>query len=131
MKRYLRILLVLSVIIISVAAAFFIYDRQVVFTGDKVKNPDCYVLKFEKMNQTDSHTLMLQEGDTLSVDFSIDRGHADLFIGMDGEEMIYRANDITSGAFELTVPKDGDYRITVQAKHASGSVMINAHGKEE
>lgn len=103
---------------------FFIVDNQSVFTGSRVKNPDSYTLEFTQMNQTDSHVISLSEGDALSVDFAIDRGRADLIIGIDGEKPIYTGNDIKSGTFFLNIPVAGQYRITVRAKHAAGYVSV-------
>ena len=64
--------------------------------------------------------------DVFAVKFRIDNGHADLIIAMDGKTPIYKGNDIESGVFDAIVPEDGEYRITVNAKHASGYVEVYA-----
>ena len=76
------------------------------------------------MNQMDCHVLTLRENEVLSVEYSIDRGNVDLVIGLEKEKPIYKGNDIEDGKFEVIVPRDGEYRITVKAKHAIGSIAI-------
>lgn len=110
--------------------SFFLYENRSTFNGNRVKNPDCYTLEFSEMNQEDSHTLDLHEGDTLSIDYSIDRGNVDLSVGILEEDTIYKGNDIDSAVFDLVIPKDGNYKITVSSKHASGFINIYAHEKK-
>ena len=45
---------------------------------------------------------------------------------MDGKSPIYKGNDIETGEFNVIVPEDGSYRITVNAKHASGCIEVYA-----
>lgn len=124
MIKNMKKLFVIPVLIVLAIAAVLIFMHRVIFTGDIVKDTDQFTLSFQLMNKKDSHIMTLHEGDALSVDYAIDRGHADLFIGMEGEEEIYRGNDIGSGRFAVTVPKDGDYKITIDAKQASGYIGI-------
>jgi len=130
MKRKTIAIILIALVLLG-AISFVVYEKRTLFNGSRVKNPDCYTLEFTAMNQTDSHTLALQAGDSLSVDFAIDRGRVDLTVGIPGENPIYRGNDIDSAVFDLTIPKDGAYQVTVSAKHASGFVLIYAHEKGE
>ena len=118
-------------LIVLTTTVFFLRNRQAIFDGNMIKNADAYILEFTKMNQEDSHTLTLDKGDILSVDFAVGSGRVDLSIGMDEEEAIYRANEMDTGVFELTVPKKGDYQITVRARHASGYIKITLHGQDK
>ena len=52
------------------------------------------------------------------------RGNVDLVIGLEKEKPIYKRNDIEDGKFEMIVPRNGEYRITVKAKHNVGSIAI-------
>lgn len=49
-----------------------IYNRPG-FTGERIKNPDSYSLDILRMNGTDSHTLSLNAGDVLQVEFETAR----------------------------------------------------------
>jgi len=129
MKRNTILSCILLTVLLLGAISLLVYEKQSIFNGSRVKNPDGYTLEFTKMNQTDSHTLALQAGDSLTVDFAIDRGRVDLTVGIPGENPIYRGNDLDSAVFDLTIPKDGAYQIAVSAKHASGFVLIYAHRK--
>lgn len=110
--------------VITVFAAYCIHNNTSVFTGSRVKNPDCYTLSFSAMNQQDSHTMALNRGDTLAVDYDIHKGHADLIVSLDGESRIYTGRDIRSGIFELPITQDGTYLIEIKAKHAAGYLTI-------
>lgn len=126
-----RIMMLLLCVIAAAVLGFLHYRGRGVFSGDLVKDPDRYTLRFDEMNREDSHSLTLNGGDTLSVDFSIERGHADLVIGEPGEEPVYRGNDIKDGLFDLTIPRTGTYQITVSGKHAKGSIEVYARLKDE
>lgn len=101
-----------------------VLDNQSNFNGSMVKNPDLYNIEFSIMNQTDEHMMPLKAGDTVHVFYEITKGNVDLLIGMEGEKPAYRGNGITSGDFNLGITKDGTYKVTVQAKRASGSLKI-------
>lgn len=85
-----------------------------------------YILEFEKMNREDSYLIPACKDDVFAVNFRIDKGHADFIIAMDGNPPIYKGNDIETGDFNIIVPEDGEYRITIKAKHASGFVEVHA-----
>lgn len=85
-----------------------------------------YILEFDKMNQEDSCVIPASRDDAFAVSLKINEGDVDFIIGMDGKKPIYKGNDIDTGSFKVIVPEDGDYRITVNAKHASGSVEVYA-----
>lgn len=96
------------------------------FAGDRIKNPDEYILTFSLMNQRDTHEMQMNEGDILSVRFAIVRGRADLLIGQEGEKPVYRGNAIADGEFDLVIPKTGTYQIELTAKRAQGSLSVIA-----
>ncbi len=130
MRRYFIVAMGLLALAALAVLLFGVAGRKVGFEGSQVKGPDSYVLEFKEMNQEDSHTLALREGDALKVEFAIDRGDVDLIIGIPGEEAIYRGNGITSGSFVLTAPKEGEYRVTVRGQGAAGAVKVVLQGEE-
>ena len=121
-ERTLSILHLVT-ILFGMVTIYFCNNRDV-FIGTNTKTTDCYILQVEKMNNTDSHVLVLEKDDVLSVEYSIDKGNVDLVIGLEKEKPIYKGNDIEDEKFEVIVPRDGEYRITVKAKHAAGSITI-------
>ena len=112
--------------ILFAIVTIYVWNHQKVFVGNTVKNPDSYILEFEKMHQEDSHVISACKDDVFAVHFRIEKGHADLVIAMDGNTPIYKGNDIETGVFDIIVPEDGEYRITVDAKHAYGYVEVYA-----
>lgn len=101
-----------------------VYNNQKLYVGNQVKSRNCYILEFEKMNQEDSHVISACKDDVFAVNFRIDSGYVDFVIGMDGRYPIYTGNDINNGVFDVIVPEDGEYRITINARHAAGFVEV-------
>ena len=85
-KRNKSVFIVLLLLILTGAAIFLFCCNQEGFAGSRVKNPDAYLLDIEKMNGTDLHTLELQEGDVLDIQFETVKGfslHGDQSGGRD------------------------------------------------
>jgi len=113
-KRKRTLFILLLVIILLWMSNLYIWNNRSVFVGDKTKTSDCYMLQIEEMNQTDSHVLILEKNDVLSVEYSIEKGKLDFYIGQENERPIYRGNDIAGGKFEVIIPKKGAYQISVK-----------------
>ena len=85
-KRNKTVLIALPLLILAGVAVFLLCTNHEGFTGSRVKNPDAYLLDIEKMNGTDLHTLELQEGDVLDIQFETVKGfslHGDQSGGRD------------------------------------------------
>ena len=108
------------------AAGYFVFSRHAAkFSGDRVvsADPPRFYLRFDSMNAEDSETLTLPEGSVLRVSWQIESGSVDLLISMAGEAPLYRANGRGKGDsadFELTIPRSGDYTVSVSARKAKG-----------
>ena len=68
-----------------------IYNRPG-FTGERIKNPDSYSLDILRMNGTDSHTLSLNAGDVLQVEFETSKGSLLIKITAPDGTIIYAGN---------------------------------------
>ena len=90
MKKAMKILIIVLASI-GVAAAFFRYNQEG-FTGNRVKNSDSYLLDIERMNGTDLHTLDLQTGDVLRIQFETLKGSLYMEIKAPDGTAIYRGN---------------------------------------
>lgn len=64
---------VLPALLAGLTMLLVIYNRPG-FTGERIKNPDSYSLDILRMNGTDSHTLSLNAGDVLQVEFETSKG---------------------------------------------------------
>ena len=56
--------------------------------------------------------MYLESGDTLKVTYEVRDGRADVTIGISGQDLIYRGNDVQTGAFELPISETGEYVIS-------------------
>ena len=122
--RRKRILFALALLMLAgVAGALFRWNQEG-FTGSRVKNPDAYLLDIEKMNGTDLHTLELQKGDVLQIQFETEKGELYMEIKAPDGTAIYRGNGKETTAFTVTVPKDGAYPVVVAARHAKGILHV-------
>ena len=118
----------LSLLLLAAAAAVLFLSNQEGFTGNRVKNPDTYLLDIEKMNGTDLHTLELQEGDALHIRFQTEQGTLYLEIKAPDGASVYRGNGQDVTDFTVNVPEDGVYTILVEARRARGRIQIRAEG---
>lgn len=128
-KRIILIAVFLAAAVLAAVCTVVIYNTQSSFTGEKTVTEDSYSLRFDKMNGEDSCIFVLEEGDSIAFKFDITSGRADITVGIDGEKPVYTGNNISRAGFAVTVPADGEYRITVKAKHASGSISLNVAEK--
>ncbi|MDY4755281.1 MAG: PPC domain-containing protein [Candidatus Faecousia sp.] len=117
---------VMAVLVLAGAAAFLFGYNQEGFTGSRVKNPDAYLLDIEKMNGTDLHTLELQEGDVLQIRFETAKGELYMEIKAPDGTTIYRGNGKETTDFAVNIRQDGVYAVVVEARHAKGTIHIQA-----
>ena len=122
-----KIILLFVVIALIALAVILIFTRQLEtrFDGERISNPGCYTLRFDRMNTVQSETMALVEGDALHVSWQIESGRVDIAIGIEGEEAIYRADDRPAGDkadFYVEIPQTGSYTIAVSAREAKGQI---------
>ena len=110
-------------LVIAVAIAFWGYNQEG-FTGNRIKNPDSYLLDIERMNGTDLHTLDLQTDDVLQIHFETVKGSLYMEIGAPDGTKIYRGNGLDTTDFTVKIPESGVYTVVVAARHAKGTIHI-------
>ena len=128
-KSKKAVLLVLPLLFLAGVAAFLFFYNQEGFTGNRIKNPDAYLLDIERMNGTDLHTLELHEGDVLQIQFETVKGSLYMEIKAPDETTIYRGNGKETTDFTVNIRESGVYTIVVEARHAKGTIHIQL--KEE
>ena len=125
MKRWSKaIFIALPLLILAGAAVFLLCTNQEGFTGSRVKNPDAYLLDIEKMNGTDLHTLGLQEGDVLDIQFETVKGSLYMEIKAPDRTAIYRGNGKETTEFAVNIRESGVYTVVVEARRAKGTIHI-------
>lgn len=123
-KSKKAVLLVLTLLFLAGVAAFLFFYNQEGFTGNRIKNPDAYLLDIERMNGTDLHTLELHEGDVLQIQFETVKGSLYMEIKAPDGTTIYRGNGKETTDFTVNIRESGVYTIVVEARHARGTIHI-------
>ena len=115
-------LFLIGLFFIGVATTLFTYNQDG-FSGSRVKNPDSYLLDIERMNGTDLHTLDLQTGDVLQIQFETLKGSLYMEIKAPDGTVIYRGNGKETTDFTVNITESGVYTIVVCARHAKGGIV--------
>ncbi|MGM9662768.1 MAG: hypothetical protein ACI3WR_06715 [Oscillospiraceae bacterium] len=85
---------------------------------------DLFSLGMERLSGTAAESFFLREGDAIRVSSVLLSGEFTLSIGQEGREPIYEGRAPGPGTFQVTVPEDGDYLLSVSGKRAEGSVSF-------
>ena len=117
-KIFSIILVVCALLTLAGCASTFTFD------GSRVKNADSYQLDIKTMNCTDTHTLELEQGDTLKIQFETVKGNLSMKIMAPDETALYQGYG-TVKEFTMEAPMDGAYPIVVVGQKAKGSIHID------
>ena len=123
-KRILGIAVCAALLIAGAVAAQRMISMQSRFDGSRVCNPDAYLLTFSCMNQDDAHSMHMEKGDLLRVEYEIQRGRVDVRVETEEGELIYRGDRVDSGSFALSAARDGAYAVSVHAENAAGRLSF-------
>lgn len=85
---------------------------------------DLFSLGMEQLNCTIAESFSLGEGDTIDVSIVHISGELLLSIRQENREPVYSGRNPELGSFQVTIPEDGDYLISVSGKHAEGSISF-------
>lgn len=111
-------------LVLAIALHVFL-SNQKCFYGNRIKNPDCYILEIEKMNGTDSHVLELKKGDSLQIYFATMKGLLNMEIQAPDGTIIYSGDGTVVTDYAVDVSADGVYKILVEAKKARGNISVS------
>ena len=132
-KRIIRILTILSciaaAILLIVALHLFCSNHNDSPGWRLLKTQDSYSLDSQQMNGTDSHTLNLTDEDVLQVTFETEKGSLHMEITAPDGTMIYAGNGEDVTEFEINLSQTGAYTVTVEARHAEGTIHIQTKEK--
>ena len=130
-KKSKAVFIVLILLLLAGVAVFLFCYNQENFTGSRVKNPDEYLLDIEKMNGTDLHTLELQEGDVLQIEFETEKGELYMEIKAPDGTAVYRGNGKETTDFTVNIRESGVYTVVVEARHAKGTIHVQLAGGKQ
>lgn len=128
MNRKQTIFIVALLILLSFAVIVVLWMQnhgRTNFSAAKVE--DAYQVNFTWWTGADEHALLLQEGDVLQVEWTLERGMIGIVVAKLNQKPIYAANDVSAkntpeASFTVTVPEAGEYTIAVSGKNATAAV---------
>lgn len=130
MRSKIKSLIVINMLLVIAVVTVLFHSNQEGFTGSRIKNPDSYMLDIERMNGTDLHTLDLQTGDVLQIQFETVKGSLYMEIKAPDGTTIYRGNGKKTTDFTVNIPERGVYTIGVEACHAKGTIHVQCAQKK-
>ena len=85
---------------------------------------DSFSLGMERLNCTLAEAFPLHQGDAIDVCVVRASGELTISIGERDRAPVYAGRNPEPGAFWVTIPRDGDYVLSVSGKRAEGSVSL-------
>ncbi|MBQ0070244.1 MAG: hypothetical protein KBS81_00045 [Spirochaetales bacterium] len=122
-----RIILIIGLFVMVLSMTLLVITLsgcQSSFTGDRIKNPDAYLIDFDSMTGTDSHSILMEKDQELQVEYKVTKGRVDLEVQEEGGDLVYRGNGLEEGDFTLIAGNTGTYQISIKAKRAQGFLHI-------
>ena len=124
-QKFFGIILVICVLVTLTGCA-----SATTFDGSRVKNADSYQLDIKTMNCTDTHTLELEQGDTLKIEFETENGNLSMKITAPDGTALYQGDGPVK-EFTVEAPMDGVYPIVVVGQKAKGSIHVDVERTSE
>lgn len=123
MKQKIVILALLVVFAAGIAAFTLVYDRAV-FDGSRIANSDSCRLDIARMTGSDRHTMEMNAGDTLQVQFETQSGSLHMKINAADGTLLYAGSGKDATSFALNIREGGAYTVAIEARRAKGSIYI-------
>lgn len=86
--------------------------------------PNRYYLQLKPLNDTMTETYSLKAGDAIAVTMEVESGALDILIAQRGGDVVYRGNEVQSGAFVLEITESGEYDISVTGRQGRGTLTF-------
>lgn len=121
MKHFLQITFIFCIL--------FTACSPINFNGNISSTEDNFQMDYAVFNQSQSSSLTLSEGDSLSVLISHAKGSVDVKVYLPGKEPIYEGNNLTNMNCTLNIHESGTYQIDITGHNASGTVQFTKKSK--
>lgn len=134
MKNQKRTIAVLSVIIVALfmAVLLLIFSLMLIKKESQISKSvdnDCFSMGFYPLNSSETEVFELQKDNVIDVSLVVMKGSLDIDIGQEGKKPIYEGHCVELNSFQVTVPEDGTYFITVSGQKAEGSISFQIHSQ--
>lgn len=124
--------LFISGLIIATAFSTTACKSAVKFEGERVGNESEFDLDYEMFNGYDSQEFKLKKGDFLEIDILNDDGILNMdIVKKDDGKIIYEGENLRDSNFEIKIPENGIYEVSVEGEKAVGEVSVEKIGREE
>lgn len=118
------VILVFSLCFACGLIAFAAVCNRPCFRGGRTADAHTYRPEIERMTGTDTHTLALEAGDTLQIQFETVKGALHLVIKAPDGTVLYEGNGKGTAEFTVTAPERGVYDVILKARRAQGCIHI-------
>lgn len=98
--------------------------KDVEFDGSFTANETQFILDFEVLNVTKTHTMALDSSDIVDVVIAKDKGTLDISVTDTEGHSIYTGDDASSGQFALEITRSDTYEFKVTGTRAKGKVSF-------
>lgn len=90
----------------------------------RTRTADRYYLHLKPLNDTMEETYSLNAGDAIAITMEVESGRLDVVIAQKDGDVVYRGNEVQSGAFVLNITETGKYTITVTGEQGRGKLTF-------
>lgn len=118
--RKIGLILVSCLIVIGVLFVFCFIFQMGQSKFSRQVDDNRFFVEFYPLNGELTESFPLRKGDVIETYIIINKGYLKIVIGQQGQEPIYEGSNF-SGSFQVNVPEDGYYTITVTGVKADGS----------
>lgn len=123
-KRKKWLILVSCLIVIGALSVFYFVFQLGQSKFSRQVDDNRFFVEFYPLNGELTESFPLKKGDVIETYIIINKGYLKIVIGQQGQEPIYEGSNF-SGSFQVNVPEDGYYTITVTGVKADGSTDFN------
>jgi hypothetical protein len=123
--------IILSAILLAACLLLSGCGGKSAFDGSRIFSETVFRMEYSILDREESAELKLREGDQIKVHISHTAGNADVIVGQEGEEPIYKGTAQENADFILTVPKTGCYYISVTGHRAKGEISFACIPRKE
>ena len=116
--------IILPVILLAMCLLLTGCGQKKAFDGSRTSGETMFRMEYSILDREESAELKLREGDQIKVHISHTAGNADVIVGQEGEEPIYKGTAQENADFILTVPETGCYHISVTGHRAKGEISF-------
>lgn len=121
-KKYCLSTLMIVMLMLNLCACGT--NENATFNGSKTANEEHFDIDFDILNTTYTHNLDLKEGDRIAVTVEKESGMISLLIQKEGQDAVYRGEDVEAGAFEVIINEPGTYALSITGEKAQGHVVF-------